>query len=120
MTVGIDFCIANSRAQAARNIDCVKFDEKLHHYLLGREGFPPNRFRLLLNLDQYGDRLFSSKEISQLVRICENLQDEYSHMKNVQRNGGEMEKEIYVFAEELKSLCVEALAQNKKVHAAGD
>jgi len=61
--VGIDFYIVNNKKEAASSTKCVKFEERVHDYLLAREF--RDSFELLTGLDQYVDKLFSVKEINQ-------------------------------------------------------
>ncbi|MCM3543652.1 hypothetical protein [Priestia megaterium] len=109
--VGIDFCVADDKKEAAFSTKCVKMEEKVHDYLLTR-GFGGS-FELLIGLDQYGDKLFSIQEINQLIKVCEALQATC-------RQPTEIDLKVRTFAEELKALCLEALKLNKLVFAAGD
>jgi hypothetical protein len=69
--VGIDFCIANNEREAAISLKSVKFEEKIQDYLLKSE--LGDSFELLTGLNQYDDRLFSKREIYELIKICEAL-----------------------------------------------
>ncbi|MEI2362764.1 hypothetical protein [Priestia megaterium] len=109
--LGIDFHIANTEKEAASSERYVKFAEKLHDYLLEKES--KSSFDLLLDLDPYGDRLFSVQEIKELIKICEDLLNKY-------KKGDKNEQEVRRFARGLKELCLEALKQAKLVFAAGD
>ncbi|WP_142829677.1 hypothetical protein [Planococcus soli] len=120
MTNGIDFYLANSSKEAAISEKHVKFDEDLHHYLLTREGYPAKRYSLLLNLDQYNDRLFSPNEIRELILICERLLNEYSLKTKKRWETDNFTWRINILAENLKTLCLLALEENKKIFAAGD
>ncbi|NEW01526.1 hypothetical protein GYH73_008530 [Bacillus megaterium] len=109
--VGIDFCIADNKKEAAFSTKCVKFEERVHDYLLTREF--RHSFELLTGLDQYGDKLFSVQEINQLIKVCEALQ-------TICRQPTEVDLKTKTFAEALKGLCLEALKLNKLVFASGD
>ncbi|MBU8853384.1 hypothetical protein LRO89_09150 [Priestia megaterium] len=109
--VGIDFYIVNNKKEAASSTKCVKFEERVHDYLLAREF--RDSFGLLTGLDQYGDKLFSVQEINQLIKVCEAL-------KTTCRQPTEIDLKTKTFAEALKGLCLEALKLNKLVFAAGD
>ncbi|AEN90306.1 MULTISPECIES: hypothetical protein [Priestia] len=109
--VGIDFYIVNNKKEAASSTKCVKFEERVHDYLLAREF--RDSFGLLTGLDQYGDKLFSVQEINQLIKVCEAL-------KTTCRQPTEINLKTKTFAEALKGLCLEALKLNKLVFAAGD
>ncbi|MED1466929.1 hypothetical protein [Bacillus salipaludis] len=113
MTVGIDFCLANTYKEAAIAHTYVKFDEKIHLYLLRKEQDAVRKLALLTGLDPYGDKLFSQQEILELVTICDILLSEY-------RKGDILDQKIRKFAKELKLLCEDALSQGKKIFAAGD
>ncbi|MGB6405921.1 MAG: hypothetical protein WBF39_00515 [Planococcus donghaensis] len=118
--IGIDFYIGNTKKEIARSEKHVKFEEDLKNYLLAKEGYPAKRYGLLINLDQYSNRVFSAREVQELVIICEHLLNEY---KVTTKKKWEVDKTtwgINVFAEELKALCLVALEQNKKVFAIGD
>jgi len=54
MTVGIDFCIANTYKEAAKSQTYVKFDEKIHQYLFRKEQDTGRKLSLLTGLDPYG------------------------------------------------------------------
>lgn len=120
MTVGIDFCLANTLNEAAYGKETVKFDEKLQGYLRRKEGYPANKYRLLVDLDPYGDTLFSLKEIDELIRICEALLSEFDFSGPNAPEKEQVAAEIVAFAKELKALCLEAYQQNKRVCAVGD
>lgn len=119
--VGIDFYIASARKEIPRSENnYVKFEEDLQDYLLKKEGDPAKKYGLLLNLDQYSDRVFSAKEVNELVIICEHLLNEYSVTRKKPWEVDKITKGINLFAEELKALCLVALDQKKKVIAVGD
>ena len=119
--VGIDFYIASARKEIPRSENnYVKFEEDLQDYLLKKEGDPAKKYGLLLNLDQYSDRVFSAKEVNELVIICEYLLNEYSVTGKKPWEVDTITKGINLFAEELKTLCLAALDQKKKVFAVGD
>lgn len=118
--IGIDFYMANKRKEISGSEEHVKFEEDLQNYLLKKESYPAKRYGLLLNLDQYRDRLFSDREIQELVIICEDLLHEYSVTAKRQWEVDNTTWGINLFAEELKALCLAALDQKKKVFAVGD
>jgi hypothetical protein len=118
--VGIDFYIAKTRKEIPRSEKHVKFEEDLQEYLLTKEGYPAKRYGLLLNMDPYSDRVFSAREVYELVLICEHLLSEYSVATQKKWEVDKITWEINRFAEELKALCLDALDQNKKVFAIGD
>ena len=118
--VGIDFYIANTRKEIPSSENHVKFEEDLQDYLLTKEGDPAKKYGLLLNLDQYSDRVFSAREINELVLICEQLLNEYSVTTKNQWEVDKITGGINLFAEELKGLCLAAQEQKKKVFAVGD
>lgn len=118
--IGIDFYIANKRKEIPSSEKHVKFEEDLQHYLLEKEGYPAKKYGLLLNLDQYSDRVFSAREINELVIICEHLLNEYSVTTKKQWEADKITEGINRFVEELRALCLAALDQKKKVFAIGD
>lgn len=118
--IGIDFYIANKRKEIPSSEKHVKFEEDLQHYLLEKEGYPAKKYGLLLNLDQYSDRVLSAREINELVIICEHLLNEYSVTTKKQWEVDKITGGINRFAEELRALCLAALDQKKKVFAIGD
>lgn len=120
MTVGIDFYIANTRKEIPKSEKHVKFEENLQDYLLKKERDPAKKYGLLLNLDQYSDRVFSAKEVNELVIICEQLLNEYRVSTKKKWEVDNTTWGINLFAEELKTLCLTALDQKKKVIAVGD
>lgn len=113
MTVGIDFCIANTLKEAAKAETYVKFDEKIHHYVLRKEQDSGRNIVLLIGLDPYGDKLFSMQEINELMLICDILLSNY-------RKGDIVEQKVRQFAKELKLLCGDALNKGKLIYAVGD
>lgn len=113
--VGIDFTLAKGkRRRDWLGIDRnVKFSENIHFHLRGKERNNAS-LRLLLDLDEYSDKLFSEKEIKELLSISDYL------LSNYQAEYDRMEKEIRKFASELKELCLEAIEQNLFIIALGD
>lgn len=120
MAVGIDFYIANTLKEIPKSEKYVKFEEELQDYLLKKERDPSKKYGLLLNLDQYNDRVFSAREVNELVIICEHLLNEYSITEKEPWKVDKITKRINCFAEELKVLCLAALDRKKKVIAVGD
>lgn len=120
LTVGIDFCLANTLNEAAYCQETMKFDEDLQGYLRKKEGYPAKKYGLLVDLNPYGDTLFSLKEISDLVKVCEALISEYGFSGPDSSEGERVAAEIVAFAKELKALCQEARQQNKRVCAVSD
>lgn len=120
MTNGIDFYIANKPKEIASSPIHVKFYEKLHQYLIDQEGYPAKKHSLLINLDQYSDRLFSTRDVYELVMICERLLNEYYLNTTKQWEADKIKWGVNQFAQDLKTLCLVAIEQNKKVFAAGD
>ncbi|MGG3944155.1 hypothetical protein ABEV54_22385 [Peribacillus psychrosaccharolyticus] len=123
--VGLDFYITNKKRDIFRE-ESVKFTEVLQGFLQNEEDYvkryKEERFKrkreigpfdLLIGLDQYGDKLFSTQEIYQLVNVCECLVSKYK----TENLYGE---EIKEFAEQLLELCKEALLENKLIAAFGD
>lgn len=113
MTVGIDFCIANTLKEAAKSETYVKFDEEIHCYVLRKEQDSGRNLVLLIGLDPYGDNLFSMQEINELMLICDILLSKY-------RKGDIVEQKVRQFAKELKLLCGDALNKCKLIYAVGD
>lgn len=120
MTVGIDFYIASTLKEIPESEKHVKFEENLQDYLLKKERNPAKKYGLLLNLDQYGDRVFSAREVNELVIICEHLLNAYQVTEKEPWKVDKRTQGINCFAEELKVLCLAALDQKKKVIAVGD
>lgn len=118
--VGLDFYVANTRVEVFHSEKHVKFEEELQAFLLEKEGYPAKSFGLLLNLDQYKDRVFSAREVEELVLICEELLQEYDIHTERQWEVNERIRGINAFAKELKALCLNALDNSKKVIALGD
>ncbi|MEC2056156.1 hypothetical protein I6J18_01590 [Peribacillus psychrosaccharolyticus] len=123
--VGLDFYIANTKKEILGE-ESVKFNEVLQGYLQDEEEYfkrfkeksfkkyrEQGPFDLLIGLDQYDDKLFSTQEINQLVNICEGIVIKY---KTENLYG----QEIKQFAEKLIELCKEALLKNKLIVALGD
>lgn len=113
MTVGIDFYIVDAEGEITSAERHVKFEETIHDYLWKKEKRFGKTFDLLLDLDRYGDRLFSGLEINELKNICEALLEKY-------QKSDKKEQEIRIFANELKGLCAESLEQNQLIMAVGD
>ncbi|HWO96432.1 MAG TPA: hypothetical protein VNM45_08885 [Bacillus sp. (in: firmicutes)] len=113
MTVGIDFYMVDAEGEVTPAERYVKFEETIHDYLWKNEKRAGETFDLLLDLDRYGDRLFSRQEINELKNICEALLEKYE-------KGAQKEQKIRIFASELKRLCMESLEQNQLIMALGD
>lgn len=120
---GIDFHIGNTLKEAARADYGVKFNEDIHGYLWKCEN-PDFRYfehekraekdtDLLLELDPYGEKIFTEKETERLVSICETIMLKYNsdHIED--------QKARY-FADKLKDLCLQAKAVKKRIVAIGD
>lgn len=118
--VGLDFYVANTRGEVPHSEKHVKFEEEFQSYLLEKEGYPAKRHGLLLNLDQYKDRVFSASEVQELVLICERLLHEYDVSIKKQWEVDEQVWGIKIFAKELEELCLNALDNNKRVIVLGD
>lgn len=118
---GIDFVIGNTKEEAELTEKCVKFNEELHDYLINKEEYiqryhekgPIMVVDLLIGLDQYGDKMFSEKDIHQLIIICDSILQKYNS-ENLN------DQKIRYFAERFKELCTEALQHKKSIFAFGD
>ncbi|WP_264738890.1 hypothetical protein [Cytobacillus firmus] len=118
---GIDFVIGNTKEEAELTEICVKFNEELHDYLINKEEYiqryhkngPIKQVDLLIELDRYGDKMFSEKDIHQLINICDIILQKYNS-ENLN------DQKIRYFAEKFKELCTEALQQQKRIFAFGD
>ncbi len=120
---GIDFHIGNTMKEAQYADRGVKFNEDVRGYLWRREN-PDFRYfehekraekdtDLLLQLDPYGEKIFTEKEIDSLVSICETIILKYNsdHIED--------QKASY-FADKLKELCLQAKLLQKRIVAVGD
>ena len=104
--MAIDFCIANTSKEAARSENYVSLTDEMQDSL---KKIPHKAFmELLLDLDPYGDKVYSPKEIRELIEIC-------SLIKSLIK-----EKRIILFSNELQEICNLALQQNKLIFAVGD
>jgi hypothetical protein len=118
---GIDFIIGNTQKEASTSERSVKFNEGLLDYLWKQEKYgkrytekgPKESFDLLLELDPYGDKIFSKEEIQELITICDGIVEKYKtyHLDD---------QKIRYFAHKLKELCLEAIFNNKLLVACGD
>lgn len=121
--VGIDFHIGNTMREAQYADHGVKFNEDVHGYLWRREN-PDFRYfehekraekvtDLLLNLDPYGEKIFTETEMDRLVSICETIILKYNsdHIED--------QKARY-FADKFKELCLQAKVLKKRIVAIGD
>ncbi|MDM5309801.1 hypothetical protein [Peribacillus frigoritolerans] len=116
--VGLDFFIGNTIKETQYLEESVKFNEELQGYLQIKEEYgkryrEKGPFDLLIGLDQYGDKIFSTQEINQLVNICEGIVIKY-------KTNDLYGQKIKQFAEKLIELCKEALLKNKLIVAIGD
>jgi len=104
--MAIDFCIASTSKEAARSENYVSLTDEMQDSL---KKIPHKAFmELLLDLDPYGDKVYSPKEIRELIEIC-------SLIKSLIK-----EKRIILFSNELQEICNLALQQNKLIFAVGD
>ncbi|MDH2363473.1 hypothetical protein [Priestia megaterium] len=104
--MAIDFCIANTSKEAARSENYVSLTDEMQDSL---KKIPHKAFmELILDLDPYGDKVYSPKEIRELIEICSLIK---SSIK---------EKRIILFSNELQEICNSALQQNKLIFAVGD
>lgn len=104
--MAIDFCIANNSKEAARSENYVSLTDEMQDSL---KKIPHKAFmELILDLDPYGDKVYSPKEIRELIKICSLIK---SSIK---------EKRIILFSTELQEICNSALQQNKLIFAVGD
>ncbi|WP_264740813.1 hypothetical protein [Cytobacillus firmus] len=105
--VGINFIIVHSAKRG------VKFEEKLHSYLLKKLNNQGNEYDLLIRLDPYGNRLFTVQEINELINICVSLMNKYT-------KDDWDENRVRKFSKKLLELCELALEQRKVIEAIGD
>ncbi|MEH7472452.1 hypothetical protein V7158_11995, partial [Priestia megaterium] len=101
--MAIDFCIAKNIKEASYSENYVNLTEKIHDSIKESK-IPSKAFsELILQLDPYGDKLFSSNEIKQLIEVCDLIKSSFK------------EKEIILFSTELRKMCILALKQNKLI-----
>jgi hypothetical protein len=104
---GIDFVMGVTDKEASKAERYVHFDERLHSFLTKEENTA--EFKFLLGLDPYRQTIIYTKNILELIEICNALLHKY-------RNN----TEVTSFALQLKKLCEEALHQKKHIYAIGD
>jgi hypothetical protein len=90
----------------------VFFNEQIHDYLLKREG--EHSYKLLLDLDKYGDYTITLEEVQKLYIICDDLFNKYNDEFNWDHN------RVRKFCLKFKNLCHMALIQEKEIQALGD
>ncbi|MFL0497796.1 hypothetical protein [Priestia megaterium] len=106
--MAIDFFIGNTIKEAARSEKCASLTDEMQDSLKKKE-IPHKAFmELILDLDPYGDKVYSPNEIRELIEICSLIK---SSLK---------EKKIILFSNELQEMCNLALQQNKLIFAVGD
>ncbi|MDD1515338.1 hypothetical protein [Priestia megaterium] len=104
--MAIDFCIANTSKEAACSENYVSLTDEMQDSL---KKIPHKvSMELILDLDPYGDKVYSPKEIRELIEICSLIK---SSIK---------EKRIILFSNKLQEICNLALQQNKLIFAVGD
>lgn len=106
--MAIDFCIANTSKEAAHSENYVSLTDEIQDSLKKKEISHKAFVELVLDLDPYGDKVYSPNEIRQLIEVCSLIK---SSLK---------EKEIIAFLNELQEMCNLALQQNKLIFAVGD
>jgi hypothetical protein len=110
---GIDFAIGVTDKEVSKAEKYVHFNERIHAYLIHMEKDNGNDFNLLLSIDPYRQTIIFNEKIPFLKDICEALINKYNLSE-------EKEREIRIFAKELKELCEDAMEQNKHIYAIGD
>ncbi|MEH7294540.1 hypothetical protein V7134_29775 [Priestia megaterium] len=101
--MAIDFCTGNTIKEAAHSEMCASLTDEIQDSLKDKE-IPHEAFiELILDLNPYGDKVYSSKEIRALIEIC-------ILIRNLIK-----EKRIVLFFNELQEVCNLALQQNKLI-----
>ncbi|MFC0187228.1 hypothetical protein ACFFJY_02965 [Fictibacillus aquaticus] len=118
---GIDFTIGKTKKDVETSDESVKFNEGIAGYLAKQEQYakryrekgPREAFDLLLDLDPYGEKIFSKSEIIELISICEGIVAKYNtdHLNH---------RKLSYFAGRLKELCLKSLEDNLMLVAVGD
>jgi hypothetical protein len=106
--MGIDFYKKNIEERVDLSTESVNFNEEIQLFLCEDWGQNKLNTSILLQIDPYGDTVFSSEGISEIIMACDLLYNEYK------------EPEIRDFVLKLKKLCEEAIKENKEIFAAGD
>ncbi len=99
-------------AEKKKDIDTssyVVFEENVQSKLVFHDYLFEGRAKgILINLDPYGDREYSKKEVQYLIKLCEYIVKEFD------------DKDVIEFAVQLKEFCQRALEEGKVLYALGD
>ncbi len=130
------FGISTSLKEVPENEkEILLFPSNVQRFLKEDFARTSNRCDLLINLDPYGDKLFSAREVNELIGICELLIQRYCIPKEAwimnQANHNANEPwmihqsdkrimELHQFLELLKRMCIASVNQNTLVCFWGD
>ncbi|QOY34657.1 hypothetical protein AWH56_018280 [Anaerobacillus isosaccharinicus] len=106
--MAVNFYVANNVKEAFISKLYVPVDDELEVLIYKNKHIISPEADLLLNLDPYGDKVFSISEIDLLMDISNLLYERVS------------ESEVKKFAKDLFSLCETAKKQKKLIVALGD
>lgn len=109
---GIDFAIGVTDKEVSKAEKYVHFNGRIHSFLIRKEKENCSELNLLLNLDPNKQTVLYTKDINDLLDICEQV------LSN--KINGVIGDEIRNFAQELKALCKEAIEHKKHIYAIGD
>ncbi|QKS71236.1 hypothetical protein FLK61_31490 [Paenalkalicoccus suaedae] len=106
--MAVTFYLANSISEALTSDSYLDLEDNVHLYLYNNRGFVTSRAELLIGLDPYGYKIFSSDEISDLILLCKLCRNQLEN------------KEVYLFLEDLIGFSKKAVDENKLLVAIGD
>jgi hypothetical protein len=106
--MGIDFYKLKKAEDIELAVDGVSFEEELQTFLCKDWHCLELDTGIILDIDPYGEEIFDSERIKQIISACDLLYQAYDELN------------IKDFALKLKKLCEEALSENKIIFALGD
>ena len=106
--MAVTFYIANSIEETKNSHSWLQFEEEVHEFLYQNKNLIGDAIEVLVDLDPYGDKVFSKEEMPLLVSLCDVLTNEFNTSAVIE------------FSKGLKEFCEKALTEGKTIVALGD
>lgn len=113
--MGVGLYLANSIKDAAKSMEYVDLDEELHTFLWKNKNHFLSHIKLIVQLDPYGDRIFTKEEIDTLSRACDSI----TQCVTIGENAVLLAKNLHrillgkIFSPQLKNYLVKNIKNNK-------
>lgn len=115
------FLIRNNLIDSSDQEETLIYPDHLQNFLYRDAEVIKHRCALLIQLDEYEDKLFKPTEVLELLGICEVLSHRhcFPHEPWKLKSADPLIQDLHYFLQKLKSMCIQAVYQDRLIFFQG-